>query len=365
MPDQHEHQKSSQVHFSPNSAGGATSFDELAKGLASGTLSRGKALRLLGAALIGGAFASMPGVAWAAKGGNSECVRCCKETFGPGRERGQCISAGARGDCPVTCDGNGGVECSADFDPCGDVCCEFNTRECVTIDGRPHCVCEVGKTECGGPTHRCCFSDEVCVNGECTCAPEYTLCGNEAKDEFLCCSEGQFCCKDPVEGGCCDTPCCKGVCCLPGQTCVNGQCTCTQGFTCGNECCTDPSLCCGGSCCKPALGEICHPEFDFCTTKRECPPGVECCPPGSDCGTRFLCTPAGECCDGTVMISGECCPAEMSYCSGVTCDEFGNCLFCENCCPPPICDEFGNCRSTCATVVTDYPTPPTCTCVTA
>src|SRR5215203_2258070 len=41
------------------------SFDELTRGLASGTLSRGKALRLMGAALVGGALASIPGIAWA------------------------------------------------------------------------------------------------------------------------------------------------------------------------------------------------------------------------------------------------------------------------------------------------------------
>jgi len=45
------------------------SFDELAKGLASGTLSRGKALRLMGAALLGGALASLPGGAWASHKG--------------------------------------------------------------------------------------------------------------------------------------------------------------------------------------------------------------------------------------------------------------------------------------------------------
>jgi hypothetical protein len=98
----HSHQERSTAELS---------FDELAKDVASGTLSRGKALRLLGAALVGGALASIPGVAWAAKGGNRECVRCCKKKYGPGRERGQCISAGARGECPVTCDGNGGGEC--------------------------------------------------------------------------------------------------------------------------------------------------------------------------------------------------------------------------------------------------------------
>ena len=39
------------------------SFDELAKGLATGTLSRGKALRWMGGALLGAALASVPGVA--------------------------------------------------------------------------------------------------------------------------------------------------------------------------------------------------------------------------------------------------------------------------------------------------------------
>src|SRR5215207_2206366 len=153
MPEQ-EHHNRQEVHFSPHEAGEATSFDELAKGLASGTLSRRKALRLMGAALVGGALASVPGVAWAAKGGNRECVKCCKETYGPGRERGQCISAGARGECPVTC---GGEECP-DLDLCGSVCCEPLTRQCVSGGGDgPQCVCEVGKTECGGPNHRCCF----------------------------------------------------------------------------------------------------------------------------------------------------------------------------------------------------------------
>jgi hypothetical protein len=45
---------------------GERSFDELASGLASGTLSRGKALRLMGAALVGGVLASIPGMAGAA-----------------------------------------------------------------------------------------------------------------------------------------------------------------------------------------------------------------------------------------------------------------------------------------------------------
>src|SRR5918993_5331351 len=64
------------------------SLDELSKGLASGTLSRGKALRLMGAALVGGALASIPGVALAVvppcPSGTSICGPgrfCCEEGF--------------------------------------------------------------------------------------------------------------------------------------------------------------------------------------------------------------------------------------------------------------------------------------------
>jgi hypothetical protein len=40
------------------------SFDDLAKGLPSGNFSRGKALKIMGAALVGGALAAFPGAAW-------------------------------------------------------------------------------------------------------------------------------------------------------------------------------------------------------------------------------------------------------------------------------------------------------------
>jgi hypothetical protein len=59
--------------------GVVTSLDELAKGLASGTTSRGKALRWMGGALVGAAVASVPGLAWAAPGGNSACAQFCKQ----------------------------------------------------------------------------------------------------------------------------------------------------------------------------------------------------------------------------------------------------------------------------------------------
>jgi hypothetical protein len=72
-------------------------FDELASGLASGTLSRGKALRLMGAALFGGALASIPGVALAAspKCGGHTCTSPKVCIRGGGKPRCVCPS------CPV------------------------------------------------------------------------------------------------------------------------------------------------------------------------------------------------------------------------------------------------------------------------
>ncbi len=159
------------------------SFDELAKDVASGTLSRRKALRLLGAALVGGAFASMPGVAWAAKGGNRECVRCCKETYGPGRERGQCISAGARGECPVTCDGNGGL-C-----PPESCCCVCRYTDKATG--------QVLTTTCqSGVSHD--FCQQFLVDCEASQPPEsdlqaFAVCPGPADEDRIVCS--------PVTGG--------------------------------------------------------------------------------------------------------------------------------------------------------------------
>jgi len=57
------------------------SFDELARGLASGEVSRGKVLRLMGAALVGGTLASLSiGEAAAAPGGCKRDGKKCKES---------------------------------------------------------------------------------------------------------------------------------------------------------------------------------------------------------------------------------------------------------------------------------------------
>ena len=108
---------------------GEHSFDELARGLASGSLSRRKALRLMGAALVGGALASIPGVALAAPcpsgqapcGGSASRGRCCEE--------GLCCKGGARPFC-----------CFADFPKCcsargQSACCAADEVCCLTPEG--------------------------------------------------------------------------------------------------------------------------------------------------------------------------------------------------------------------------------------
>jgi hypothetical protein len=92
------------------------SFDELARGLASGSISRGKALKLMGAALLGGTLASVVGIGEAAadRGGCKRIGKHCKNIS-------QC--------CTRTCEG-GICACIPDGDetPCADdsQCCSGN-----------------------------------------------------------------------------------------------------------------------------------------------------------------------------------------------------------------------------------------------
>src|ERR671911_2272707 len=79
-----EEQSSTHSHQRLPQGGVGLSLDELAKGLATGTLSRGKAIRWMGGAILGAALASVPGVAWA----NDDCRRLGREC----RRDSQCCS---------------------------------------------------------------------------------------------------------------------------------------------------------------------------------------------------------------------------------------------------------------------------------
>jgi hypothetical protein len=87
-----------EAHSSPSSTV-EFSFDSLARGLASGTISRRQALRWMGGALVGSALASIPGVALARPSGNMACDEFCHAVF-TGRAAGQCTQSGTRGAGP-------------------------------------------------------------------------------------------------------------------------------------------------------------------------------------------------------------------------------------------------------------------------
>jgi hypothetical protein len=113
-----------------------SSFDELSRGLASGNLSRGKALKLMGAALVGGTLASL-GIGEAAADDE------CKPTGKKCRKNAQCCS----GNCVNS-------TCAA---------------------------CPSGSTLLGST---CCPNARVCGSGtSLTCCPE----GQECDDEFGAC----------------------------------------------------------------------------------------------------------------------------------------------------------------------------------
>jgi hypothetical protein len=122
-----------------------SSLDELAKGLATGTLSRGKAIRWMGGALLGAALASFPGVAWA-----NDCRRLGREC----RRDSQCCSRNCirRGDDKV-------CACPEGKSRCNDRCVNLKTNErhCGSCFNR----CEEGQ-EC---------VDGVCSGGEPICTP--------------------------------------------------------------------------------------------------------------------------------------------------------------------------------------------------
>jgi hypothetical protein len=165
------------------------SFDELAKGLASGNMSRRRALRLMGAAFVSTVMASIPAVVSAAPPAHS---RACgaKKTRCPGSkkcvdlssDRNSCGACGNVCESPedLCCDGvcTNVVFNRNDCGACGNVCAEGEDccgERCVPLNTRENCGC----CGCG------CLEVEICVNGSCQCPePGQTVCAN------VCCPEG-------------------------------------------------------------------------------------------------------------------------------------------------------------------------------
>ena len=161
---------------------GERSFDELARALASGAISRRKALKLMGTALLGGTLASIPGVAWATHkgtshggGGNPAQGRC---PAGTTNCQGKCINLQTNQDNCGQCR----VVCSQ-----GELC---QGGMCVRTEGA---VCSSSSQ---------CAARLSCRNG--ICAPAFVCSTAEVAS---CAASGPaLCCATPTHQICCPTP---------------------------------------------------------------------------------------------------------------------------------------------------------------
>jgi hypothetical protein len=134
-------------------------FDELAKGLATGTVSRRKALRMFGAALVGGTLASIPGMAWAARPTCPSGVRC----------RGKCCEVGA------TCvkGAGGGCACPTGQIVCGGACVSTTCAHVEDVFNPVSCQCErpLKCCSCHNPTNPVCSPEYGHPASDCLATP--------------------------------------------------------------------------------------------------------------------------------------------------------------------------------------------------
>ena len=209
------------------------------------------------------------------------CVGCCDGDIcrtgdsdsycGIGGER--CKTCAPGQDCHLgicTCDGQSCEGC------CDGLTCQpGNTVEACGIKGEICSVCD-GKTE-------------SCVDGDCVCDP--------TKCEGVCCDN--IC----VPGG----VCCVNADCDPNETCVDNQCSCPSGKTCGDA----NEFCC------PSSTNVCTPTGKCCApTKVTCDPG-QCGTYDDGCGNPVDC---GDCSNGWTCSE----PIKGGICeclSGNTCED--------------------------------------------
>ena len=149
-----------------------STFDELAKGLATGTVSRRKALRMFGAALVGGTLASIPGFAWAAKPVCPSGVKC----------KGQCC---AEGEICVKGAGGGCTPCPTGQTACNGTCVDTNTDPFN---------CGSCGNQCGSGQPPCCVQG-TCMGPAATGPGDLCICafgGNGCSplgETFVCCAD--------------------------------------------------------------------------------------------------------------------------------------------------------------------------------
>jgi hypothetical protein len=264
-------------------------FDELARGLADGSVTRGKALRLMGGALVGAALASFPGVAWA----NDRCsegqTRCGDRCVNLKTNERHCGSCRNRCGTKQTCCGGRCVNLKRSERHCGSCsnrCAEG--EECVdgVCGGEPICT-----PPCPSPCG--CFdradgTGTVCVDCSTHDCPQVSSCDECTAAGRVCFgAPGNFNCGDPCQTMCIPTgssspctaggtPCCSGNCNSNGFCCESGRVgvsngTCALPCTSSEECPGFPCGCLnsteGGLCAAVQSGNFC--DLGICASSGE------------------------------------------------------------------------------------------------
>jgi hypothetical protein len=189
-------------------------FDDLARGLADGSLTRGKALRLMGAAVVGSTLGSL-GIGEASadppgcKRNGKNCTRneqCCSRNCSGGSCQSQTTTTTTT--TPTTT--------TSTTTPTTSTSTSTTSTSTSTTSTTPGCL----------PLNELCTNDTQCCSEIC----DSTFTGR--------CST----CRGPrgvcVNNGCCNSVCDSGICCVPFNR---------SGCTVNADCC-DNLICVDGSC---------------------------------------------------------------------------------------------------------------------
>jgi hypothetical protein len=197
-------------------------FDDLARGLADGSITRGKALRLMGAAVVGSTLGSL-GIGEASadppgcKRNGKTCTRseqCCSGSCASGSCQAQTTTTTTSTSTSTTststtpgCLPNGGT-CTADTQCCSGTICPSPNGKCCTPNWHS-----------SNPTAGSCTADSECCSG---------ICERGSATSGLC-----FSCRS--YGG----SCAAGEPCCSGEPCKNGTCCNSPGGGCNTDadCC--------------------------------------------------------------------------------------------------------------------------------
>ena len=267
-------------------------FDDLARALASGELSRRDILKKAAGAFAAGAAASLvPEQVLAA--GNADCATWCHQVFS-GSAAGKCTADAAHGNGACYQCGPKGTNAGL----------------------------------CGGA---CCPTGQACVKGKC-CVPDLATCGSN--------------------GQCCSGVCCNGSCCPNGYTCVQNVCTapgtCTPlGFACQSD-----DDCCSKKCCSNTCTDVSNDPNNCGNCRLTCLAPYSTCCGGTctnlqnnpaNCGACGKACAANEACCGVKCINTQ---SDINNCGscGTTCtNPHGTTSCVAGVCSPVCASGYGNC----------------------